>query len=85
MSQQFILVVGDINIPTKAFQIPIQFREIFHPRRISHVILTGNVTSAGTVSFLKTIKSDSTRSEDLMMRPVILMWTHVTTVAITSL
>lgn len=58
MSQQFILVVGDINIPTKAFQIPIQFREIFHPRRISHVILTGNVTSAGTVSFLKTIKSD---------------------------
>ncbi|TNJ29883.1 Vacuolar protein sorting 29 [Giardia muris] len=55
---QHILVIGDVNIPYRAFQIPVQFRELFHPRRINHIVVTGNVTSAGVISFLKTIKTD---------------------------
>lgn len=54
----YILLVGDINIPFGAFQIPLQFRELFHPQKITQIVCTGNVTSPKIVDYLKGISTD---------------------------
>ena len=50
---QFVLVVGDYHIPTRASNVPEQFKEVLVPGRMKHVLCTGNLTSSAQLDELK--------------------------------
>ena len=53
-----VLVVGDLHIPNRASGIPEQFRKMFTPGRIQHVIITGNLCNKEMFDYFKTITSE---------------------------
>lgn len=48
------LIVGDMHIPYRASDIPEAFRKMFVAGRINVAFVTGNVTSAETIQYIKT-------------------------------
>lgn len=50
-----ILVIGDLHIPTRAHQIPHQFKTLLVPGKIHYVLCTGNLCTKETYDFFKSI------------------------------
>ena len=50
-----ILVIGDLHIPTRAHQIPHQFKTLLVPGKIHYVLCTGNLCTKETFDFFKSI------------------------------
>ncbi|AYO44416.1 Vacuolar protein sorting-associated protein 29 [Malassezia restricta CBS 7877] len=42
-TNMLVLVIGDLNLPHKAINIPSKFRKLLVPGRIQQVICTGNL------------------------------------------
>ena len=40
---QLVLIMGDFHIPQRCSEIPIQYREMITPNKVSAVLCTGNV------------------------------------------
>jgi len=50
---QYVLVLGDHHIPTRASDVPETFKELLLPGRAKHVLCTGNLTTSAQLDDLK--------------------------------
>ena len=50
---QYVLVLGDHHIPTRASDVPDTFKELLIPGRVKHVLCTGNLTTSSQLDELK--------------------------------
>eukprot|EP01083_Nonionella_stella_P017076 47706_1 len=55
MATQLALVLGDLHIPTRAVDLPEQFKNLLAPGKIHHVLCTGNVGSKKAMESLQRI------------------------------
>jgi vacuolar protein sorting-associated protein 29 len=53
-----VLLIGDSYIPFNASDLPLKFRKLLTPGKISKILCTGNLNLTTTVEYLKTICSD---------------------------
>ncbi len=42
---EFVLIIGDIHIPSRSAALPDQFKDLLMPGKMQHVICPGNVGS----------------------------------------
>mmetsp|Transcript_10189 Transcript_10189/g.30676 ORF Transcript_10189/g.30676 Transcript_10189/m.30676 type:complete len:198 (-) Transcript_10189:592-1185(-) len=50
-----VLCIGDTHIPTRAVDLPPQFRKMLVPGKIHHILCTGNLNTRETYDWLKSI------------------------------
>eukprot|EP00761_Pharyngomonas_kirbyi_P007195 gb/GECH01007205.1/.p1 GENE.gb/GECH01007205.1/~~gb/GECH01007205.1/.p1 ORF type:complete len:187 (+),score=51.22 gb/GECH01007205.1/:1-561(+) len=50
-----VLVIGDLNIPHRAHDLPQKFKKMLVPGKIQHILSTGNLCSNEVYEYLKTI------------------------------
>ena len=55
MATQLALVLGDLHVPTRALDMPEQFKNLLMPGKIHHVLCTGNIGSKKTQEDLERI------------------------------
>ncbi|KAE9556528.1 hypothetical protein FO519_000222 [Halicephalobus sp. NKZ332] len=53
-----VLVIGDFQIPTRANNIPPQFKKLLLPSKMQHILCTGNLVSTEIVDYLRSLASD---------------------------
>ncbi|CAD8093892.1 unnamed protein product [Paramecium sonneborni] len=53
------LVIGDFNIPSRASDLPLQFKELLVPNKVQYVFCTGNVGNSETTDWLKTLSGNT--------------------------
>ncbi|KAH8899547.1 putative vacuolar protein sorting-associated protein [Thozetella sp. PMI_491] len=53
-----ILVIGDLHIPDRALDIPIKFKKLLAPGKISQTLCLGNLTDKPTYEYLRSIAPD---------------------------
>lgn len=56
---QLGLVIGDLNIPMRASDLPPQFKELLVPNKVQYVFCTGNVGNRETQDWLKSLSGNS--------------------------
>eukprot|EP01016_Furgasonia_blochmanni_P048403 TRINITY_DN71_c0_g1_i2.p5 TRINITY_DN71_c0_g1~~TRINITY_DN71_c0_g1_i2.p5 ORF type:complete len:122 (-),score=36.89 TRINITY_DN71_c0_g1_i2:612-977(-) len=55
---ELALVIGDFHIPSRAIDIPEEFKELLVPNKVQNVLCTGNVGSRETLDWLKSLSSN---------------------------
>ncbi|KAI9304496.1 vacuolar protein sorting-associated protein 29-like protein [Cunninghamella echinulata] len=55
-----VLVLGDLHIPHRAYDLPLKFKKLLVPGKIQQIICTGNICDRETLEYLKTIAGDIT-------------------------
>lgn len=55
MATQLALVLGDLHVPTRARDIPEQFKALLVPGKIHHILSTGNIGSKQTIEYLSRV------------------------------
>jgi vacuolar protein sorting-associated protein 29 len=55
-----VLLIGDSYIPFNASDLPLKFRKLLTPGKISKILCTGNLNLSLTIDYLKTICADIT-------------------------
>lgn len=53
-----ILVIGDLHIPDRAFDIPAKFKKLLAPGKIAQTLCLGNLTDKATYEYLRTMAPD---------------------------
>jgi len=53
-----VLVIGDIHIPYRANDIPLEFKKLFQPGRFEYVIITGNLCSRDVLDYFRSFTSE---------------------------
>ncbi|KAK4101425.1 putative vacuolar protein sorting-associated protein [Parathielavia hyrcaniae] len=53
-----ILVIGDLHIPDRAFDIPAKFKKLLSPGKIAQTLCLGNLTDRSTYDYLRSISPD---------------------------
>lgn len=53
-----VLVLGDLHIPHRVATLPSKFRKLLAPRRIQHILCTGNLCTRESFDYLKTVAAD---------------------------
>ena len=56
--EDFILFLGDFNIPHQQIDIPSKFKEFIESDKVGTVLCTGNVCNQQTLKYLQELKSD---------------------------
>ncbi|KRX03097.1 hypothetical protein PPERSA_10178 [Pseudocohnilembus persalinus] len=55
---ELALVIGDFHIPTRAADIPEQFKELLQPGKVKYVFSTGNIGNKETLDWLKSLSQN---------------------------
>lgn len=58
MNPELVLVVGDMFVPSRAPDIPEQFKSILIPNKLQHVLSLGNIGSVESYDWLKSLSND---------------------------
>lgn len=53
-----VLVIGDLHIPHRTFDLPAKFKKLLLPGKIQQIICTGNVCDKETLDYLRGIAPD---------------------------
>lgn len=56
-----MLVVGDLQVPLRAHDLPAKFKKLLVPGKIQQVLLTGNVCDGETLEWLRSISNGDVR------------------------
>ena len=51
------MIIGDVNIPMRASDIPAKFKELLVPGKMQYVLSTGNIGSRDTNEWLENLAS----------------------------
>ncbi|KAG5437951.1 hypothetical protein PCANB_000297 [Pneumocystis canis] len=54
----FILLIGDLHIPSRSPDIPQRLKKLLVPGRITQILCTGNLVDHTTINFLQTVAPD---------------------------
>jgi vacuolar protein sorting-associated protein 29 len=56
---ELVLIVGDSHVPSRANDIPAQFRQLFESTSVyyKHILITGNIGSAAMLNYFKSLAS----------------------------
>jgi vacuolar protein sorting-associated protein 29 len=60
IKKMLVLLLGDLNIPFVASDLPLKFKKLLVPGKIQHILFAGNLTCSSTFEYLRTICSDIT-------------------------
>jgi len=58
MSSRLVLVIGDLHIPDRAFDIPAKFKKLLTPGKIGQTLCLGNLTDKPTYDYLRSLTPD---------------------------
>lgn len=53
-----VLIIGDLHIPQRAVDIPLELKKLLVPGKVDKIICTGNLTSEETFEYLKIVSAD---------------------------
>ena len=53
-----VLVIGDLHIPHRTYDLPAKFKKLLVPGKIQQIICTGNVCDKETLDYLRGIAPD---------------------------
>lgn len=53
-----VLVLGDLCVPLGSQDLPLKFKRLLVPGKISKILVTGNLTSPSVLDYLRTISQD---------------------------
>jgi predicted phosphodiesterase len=53
-----VLLIGDLHIPHRVYDLPAKFKKLLVPGKIQQIICTGNVCDKETYEYLRTISPD---------------------------
>lgn len=54
----FVLVLGDMHVPSRKADLPERFKKLLVPGKIQHVLCTGNLCSVSMVEYLQSVCPD---------------------------
>jgi len=58
MTSRLVLVIGDLHIPDRAFDIPAKFKKLLTPGKIGQTLCLGNITDKPTYEYLHNLTPD---------------------------
>ena len=53
-----VLVIGDLHIPHRTYDLPAKFKKLLVPGKIQQIVCTGNVCDKETLDYLRGIAPD---------------------------
>lgn len=53
-----VLVIGDLHIPHRTYDLPSKFKKLLVPGKIQQILCTGNVCDKETYEWFRTISPD---------------------------
>lgn len=58
LTMVLVLIIGDLHIPHRVYDLPVKFKKLLVPGKIQQIICTGNVCDKETYDYLRTISPD---------------------------